>query len=406
MNAALRNRELSFRAFQRENFTTTTETKWCTNVSRVNLEEPTLCCVPGPADLGESPSRHGGSSALVRSQDVPSGLSVSTVSSQDTDESGESVDAKRPRMADRKPCKVCNFTRQKSYGLVVPSLDELKIKGCEFLGFSPSDQVTVVLEDDGTIVEDQAYFLCLPLNTKFMLLHEKDSWSPVRRMDGGTAWMARDSMLLEDDAVDAPGAVAPWWDLAQQLKQDLASIILMSEADLQALVDAPCPELASALAFQEKKAKDLQETVQRVLDRREEERQSKELLQLYLKAAEKEDGQQEEPSHPVQGGAEDVEMLGSVEVDGTSGFMSRTLMVLKGKTSPETRLSTEDLQMVVTRGVEAMEQVLGWDRARTSELLQACEAELTGRLQQVQAVQSVRSNAQLGGGGTPARGSD
>lgn len=62
--------------------------------------------------------------------------------------------------------------------------------------------------------------------------------------------------------------------------------------------------------------------------------------------------------------------------------------------------------MVVTRGVEAMEQVLGWDRARTSELLQACEAELTGRLQQVQAVQSVRSNAQLGGGGTPARGSD
>ena len=64
----------------------------------------------------------------------------------------------------------------------------------------------------------------------------------------------------------------------------------------QTLVDAPCPELASALGFKEKKAEDLQETLQRVLDRREEERQSKELLQLYLKAAEKEDGQQEEPS--------------------------------------------------------------------------------------------------------------
>lgn len=69
-------------------------------------------------------------------------------------------------------------------------------------------------------------------------------------------------------------------------------------------------------------------------------------------------------------------------------------MVLKGKTSPETRLSTEDLQMVVTRGVEAMEQVLGWDRTRTSALLQACDGELTGRLQQVQAVQSIRSNTQ------------
>lgn len=52
-------------------------------------------------------------------------------------------------------------------------------------------------------------------------------------VDGGTAWMARDSVLLETDTVDSSGAAAPWCALAQQLKQDLASIILMSEADLQ-----------------------------------------------------------------------------------------------------------------------------------------------------------------------------
>ncbi|XP_030280126.1 DNA fragmentation factor subunit alpha [Sparus aurata] len=298
-------------------------------------------------------------------------------------------------MTDRKPCKVCNFTRQKSYGLVVPSLDELKVKGCEFLGLSPSEPVTVVLEDDGTIVEDEAYFLCLPLNTKFMLLHEKEAWSPLRKMDGGTAWMARDSMMLETDTVDASSAEPPWVDLAQQLKQDLASIILMSEADLQTLVDAPCLELASALGFPEKRAVDLQETLQRVLDRREEERQSKELLQLYLKAVEQEDRQQEEPSQPSQGGAGDGDVPDGVEVDSASGFMSRTLMVLKGKSSPESRLSTEDLQLVVSRGLEAMEQVLGWDTTRTSALLQACEAELTRRLQLVQAVQSIRSNKEL-----------
>ncbi|XP_049919909.1 DNA fragmentation factor subunit alpha [Epinephelus moara] len=296
-------------------------------------------------------------------------------------------------MTDRKPCKVCNFTRQKSYGLVVPSLDELKTKGCEFLGFSPDERVTVVLEDDGTIVQDQAYFLCLPLNTKFMLLHEKETWSPARRMDGGTAWMARDSIILGADAVDASAAASPWWHLAQQLKQDLTSIILMSEEDLQTLVDAPSPELASALGFQQKKAEDLQETMQRVLDRREEERQSKELLQLYLKASENNDGKQEEPSQPSQEGAGDAEVDG-MEVDSASGFMPRTLMVLKGKTSPETRLSTEDLQMVVSKGVEVMEQVLGFDRTRTSELLQACKAELNVRLQQVQAVQSIRSATQ------------
>lgn len=57
--------------------------------------------------------------------------------------------------------------------------------GGEFLGFTSSDAVTVVLEDDGTIVNDEAYFLCLPTNTKFMLLHEKERWSPVRRSKQG-----------------------------------------------------------------------------------------------------------------------------------------------------------------------------------------------------------------------------
>lgn len=45
--------------------------------------------------------------------------------------------------------------------------------------------------------------------------------------------MARDSVMIEVDAVDTAGVEVPWFDLAQQLKQDLASIILMSEADLQ-----------------------------------------------------------------------------------------------------------------------------------------------------------------------------
>uniref|UniRef100_A0A3Q2UAH2 DNA fragmentation factor, alpha polypeptide n=1 Tax=Fundulus heteroclitus TaxID=8078 RepID=A0A3Q2UAH2_FUNHE len=312
-------------------------------------------------------------------------------------------------MTDGRPCKVCNFTRQKSYGVVVPSLDQLKKKGCEFLGVNPTDPVTVVLEGDGTIVEDQAYFLCLPFNTKFMLLRDKETWAPARKIDGGTAWMARESMLLEADAVDSAVVATPWGNLALQLKENLNSIILMSEGDLQSLVDASCSELASVLGFQEKKTQELQETLQRVLDRKEEERQSKELLQLYLKAVGKEDAQQGDPSPPSQDGAGDVDMPDGMEVDSASGFLTRTLMVLKGKTSPETRLSTEDLQVVVSKGLEAMQQVLGWDAARTSKLLQACEAELSARLQQIQAMQSISSTQQDGstqkeGAGTATQG--
>lgn len=44
-------------------------------------------------------------------------------------------------------------------------------------------------------------------------------------------------------------------------------------------------------------------------------------------------------------GARDVDLPDGMEMDSASGFMSRTLMVLKGKTNPETRLSTEDLQV-------------------------------------------------------------
>lgn len=36
-------------------------------------------------------------------------------------------------MADKKPCRVCNFTRQKSYGVAVPSLHDLKTKGEYFI---------------------------------------------------------------------------------------------------------------------------------------------------------------------------------------------------------------------------------------------------------------------------------
>lgn len=60
---------------------------------------------------------------------------------------------------------------------------------------------------------------------------------------------------------------------------------------LQSLVAAPCAALASALTFPEQKTRDLQDTLQRELDRREEKRQSKELLQLYLQVVEKERSQ-------------------------------------------------------------------------------------------------------------------
>lgn len=57
---------------------------------------------------------------------------------------------------------------------------------------------------------------------------------------------------------------------------------------LQSLIDVPCSNLAAVLDFSQQKTQVLQDTLQRMLDRKEEERQSKELLRLYLKAMEQE----------------------------------------------------------------------------------------------------------------------
>lgn len=81
----------------------------------------------------------------------------------------------------------------------------------------------------------------------------------------------------------------------------------------QSLVDAPSTELAFTLGYQEKKAEDLQETLQRVLDRREEERQSKELLQLYLKAADRGGGQGEPSQAGPEGAGELYHSLNFIE---------------------------------------------------------------------------------------------
>ncbi|KAI7794237.1 DNA fragmentation factor subunit alpha [Triplophysa rosa] len=291
-------------------------------------------------------------------------------------------------MTELKAYKVCNLTRQTFYGVAVNSLGQLKIRGGDALGFSPDASVSVVLEDDGTIVEDEDYFLCLPADTKLMLLNYRETWTPALQVDGRTGQPNRESVDLEVDGQDNVDGAESWHSAANCLKQNLGNIILMSEADLQSLIDVPCSDLATALGFSQQKSRILQETLQTIVDRREEERQSKELLQLYLKAIEQESNQ-----NPPETSAK-LDETDGVQVETTAAFSSRILSVLKHKTHPETRLSNEELQMVVRQGVDVMVEALGWDRERTAVLVQDCGAELSKRLQRVQALHSLSAQNQ------------
>ncbi|XP_039611903.1 DNA fragmentation factor subunit alpha isoform X1 [Polypterus senegalus] len=294
-------------------------------------------------------------------------------------------------MSTEKACKVCNFSRRKSYGVVASSLDGLKIRGCEALDIKSEEIVTIVLEDDGTIVEDETYFMCLPSNTKFMILQNNESWIPKMKVDGGTAWLTGNEASDEFDGVVT--TAQKWKHLARQLKQNLSSIILMSEEQLQTLVDVNCNELAEEMGQMEEGARFLQETLQRVLDRREEERQSRDILQLYLKAAEQENTS---AASTTDASTDTIDAPTNMDVNSTSDIPSqsskigqRTLMVLKGKTNPQTRLSNQDLQLVLEEGEQNLASLLCWDRQRSNSLVAACEEELRRRTQQVQSLQSL-----------------
>uniref|UniRef100_A0A8P4KBH6 Cell death inducing DFFA like effector a n=1 Tax=Dicentrarchus labrax TaxID=13489 RepID=A0A8P4KBH6_DICLA len=75
--------------------------------------------------------------------------------------------------------KVCTSSRRRRRGLEACSLDELLehvthllrvfMLSCQFL--------TVVLEEDGTVVDSEEFFQSLPSNTPLMVLEEGEIWT-------------------------------------------------------------------------------------------------------------------------------------------------------------------------------------------------------------------------------------
>ena len=95
----------------------------------------------------------------------------------------------------RRPFKVTDRLRQVRKGIVASTLEDLMKKGyfitiynsydsphhsaLEKLNYADWLEVYLVLEEDGTEVDDEEYFQSLPNNTRLMLLLDQDIWSPV-----------------------------------------------------------------------------------------------------------------------------------------------------------------------------------------------------------------------------------
>ncbi|XP_045754679.1 DNA fragmentation factor subunit alpha [Mirounga angustirostris] len=290
-----------------------------------------------------------------------------------------------------KPCLLRRNHSREQHGVAASCLEQLRSKACDILAIDKSlTPVTLVLAEDGTIVDDDDYFLCLPSNTKFVVLASNEKWT-YSNSDGGTAWITQES--FDVDETDS-GSGLKWKNVARQLKEDLSSIILLSEEDLQVLIDVPCSDLAQELCQSCVTVQGLQNTLQQVLDQREEARQSKQLLELYLQALEKEGSilsKQQEASASFSDKMDAVDAGSNRESTSEITLTGQVLTALKEKPAPELSLSSRDLEMVTKEDPKALAIALSWGLKKTETLQQACHQELSLRLQQVQSLSSLRS---------------
>ncbi|XP_023346892.1 cell death activator CIDE-A [Eurytemora carolleeae] len=78
----------------------------------------------------------------------------------------------------KRPFKITDRLRILRKGVMAASLQELIQKGKERFEYETYAEVYIVLEEDGTEVDEEEYFQTLPDNTNFMLLLKDDIWSP------------------------------------------------------------------------------------------------------------------------------------------------------------------------------------------------------------------------------------
>lgn len=289
-----------------------------------------------------------------------------------------------------KRCVVRRRDGPEQHGVAASCLRELRDKACGVLAIDKArEPITLVLAEDGTIVDDEDYFLCLPSNTKFVALAKDEKWSS-KILDSGTSWLSESV-----DEVDS--AAEKWKQLARQLKDDLSNIILMSEEDLQVLIDVPRSDLAEELAQSETKIQVLQDTLQQVLDRREEERQSRQLLELYLEALKTEDSILSKVAEPEASPRKEMDVVDtgtrSTDTRATIALRNQVLAALKEKPAPELCLDSQDLELVLKEDTAALASALGWDKQKAGALQEACDQELSKRLKQVQTLHSLRSTS-------------
>ncbi|KAM6149033.1 lipid transferase CIDEA [Erethizon dorsatum] len=85
-----------------------------------------------------------------------------------------------PLMQPLRPFRVSNCDRSSRRGVMASSLQELLTKALDALVIT-AGLVTLVLEEDGTVVDTEEFFQTLGNNTHFMVLEDGQKWTPASK---------------------------------------------------------------------------------------------------------------------------------------------------------------------------------------------------------------------------------
>ena len=80
-------------------------------------------------------------------------------------------------MKQQKPYKIQDQERKIGrFGITAANLVDLRRKSAEKLCIPKNEKIVIVLEEDGTEVQDESYFATLPEQTTFVILRHGQCW--------------------------------------------------------------------------------------------------------------------------------------------------------------------------------------------------------------------------------------
>ncbi|XKL62919.1 hypothetical protein PGB90_002752 [Kerria lacca] len=166
------------------------------------------------------------------------------------------------------PFKIVDRSGQNRYGVVVSSLHGLIKKAQEKFGIT--SDMKIVLESDGTEVDEEEYFSTLEQNTCFMILKVNEDWVPPSEYN----YLKK----FEKDEVDTCNSDLV--HLLGRIRNDAGQLSMLNGKELELLSDMDPDSLGDIIQDKEFLG-EVKEASNRYLNDRRDAKEALKLLKIY-----------------------------------------------------------------------------------------------------------------------------